>query len=154
MAVPASSPIPSSSYPRAKSELHHLDSYLGDVVASMAAGTFSGSDVFTLLSRLNSADAAVEIAEGTVGIVQYAKDQEGNPLLDILAEYATVRAAILTAITNIDTSIPSDGNGYLLLAKLSKPGGIPDGTLEWRTFTSGQTSSLQTDITAIRSAIT
>lgn len=69
----------------------------------------------------------------TPGIAQYAKDQLSDQTYDIVAEYTTMRNAMVSARDSLMNLCPKDVNGFLLLNKFSA-----DGTVNPRNFTDVQ----------------
>lgn len=107
--------------------------------AAMAAGDISGEVVRDLgvamslwLSRLNEIRAIP-------GIGQYAKDQYDDQTYDIALEFTAMTAALQSVVTWVQTNMPADGSGYLLLWKWT----------EVRMFSPAATAGLRTELDAL-----
>ena len=113
----------------------------------MAAGNFNADILVQLRDDLINADAEFASAQSVPGVVQYAKDVEDDQDYDVAAEFIAMRTAVQAAKATIDSLAPTSG-GFLALWNFNTGSG-----LDPRTFTSGQTAALQTQLQAIIDAI-
>jgi len=94
------------------------------------------SDALTALAVIQHFGSVVSILTGlsvTPGIVQYAKNEASDQAYDIVAEFQTILAAMISARDTLIGMFPKDGNGFLLYQTLNA-----DGTVATRTFTTAQ----------------
>lgn len=123
-----------------------LKAYANNAVAALN-GTVTSSQILGVYSNLSSMKAQFTAAAGVSGLAQYAKDQKNSQSLDVVAEFTAMIAAIDTCRSWISTNFPKDGNGFLLSQTLGASGPVD------RTFTSAQTVTLKTALTALAETI-
>lgn len=115
--------------------------------SAMAAGTYNADQLVALRDDLINADAEFVTAASVPGILQYAKDVEDDQDYNIATEFTAMRNAVQAAKATIDSLAPTSG-GYLALWTFPTGSGLTP-----RTFTSGQTSTLQTNLQSIIDSI-
>lgn len=147
MAFRASNLIPENSFNRARSVALNLRQYCQNKSDLIAASGMNGDDLLGILATLKQASADFANLKSTPGIAQYAKDQEDDQVYDVATEFNALESSVNAAVTNLATSFPVDGNGYLLLLKLSGSDN------DWRMFTPAQLSALKADLDAIISSV-
>jgi len=94
------------------------------------------SDALTSLAVIQHFGSLVSILTGlaaTPGIVQYAKNEASDQAYDIVAEFQTILAAMISARDTLIGMFPKDGNGFLTYQTLNA-----NGTVATRTFTAAQ----------------
>lgn len=94
------------------------------------------SEMIRAIDRLNE-------LKTTPGLVAYAKEQKNDVLLDVVTEFNAVIAAMQAVVSEIETTFPVDGNGYLLREKWSATDTSP------RQFTSGNVANLKTQLDGV-----
>ena len=81
----------------------------------------------------------------TPGIAAYVKSRwDGDPALDVAAEFNAVKAELDSFLSWARTNIPKSANGHLEERKIE-----PDGALTWNTRTAAQLGSLKTRLDAL-----
>jgi len=129
--------------------LEHLDFAsirASDRALAAAVDIVGGADINKILSILHQLKAdRVNILEynSVPGLREYAQAQRNDATYEIVTEYQALLALVDDAITNIRSSIPVDGSGYLLVYQLV------DDKLSPRVFPAGQTAALATKLQAI-----
>lgn len=96
----------------------------------------NGLQVIKLQEALGKLYANLDAKKSIPGLAQFAKDQRNDQTYDIVAEFNAMLAAVNAVLVNIRTTLPADGNDYKLILKMVND--VP----EWRTFTSGQLTTL------------
>jgi len=147
MAFPASNQIPVDGYQRAKKLSLQAQRQAQGRSTSFAAGATS-AEVLAAADNLKSFRDQLNDIRSIAGIAAYAKVQEDNPALDVVAEFIALIAAIDAAITEIVATLPKDVNGWLLVNKINA-----DGSLTPRNFTGAQLAGLITKMDAIVAAV-
>lgn len=113
-----------------------------------AAGPVSGKNVVDFATLLADAVVMLDRAAAVPGIAQYARDQIGDQVLDVVAEFTAMRAVIIATRDWIMANFPKDGSGYLLLMSFTA-----DGRYTFRTLTTAQTAGLRTQLDALIATI-
>ena len=124
-----------------------LRSQAAGKIISLAAKDAVAGTVLDLRGRLIQAKATFDDAKtfsaAHADFVAYVQKQTAKPALDVAAEFTAMIAAVTAAIDWINTTLPVDGNDYLLVQKLAATG------LEDRVFTPAQTAGLRTALQTI-----
>lgn len=137
MGFKAKNTIPEAGYLRAKILLVNADNFFKS--SSLKLQTDTNADVvlgiFHDCRRLKD---DLDNIKAIPGIGQYAKDQELDQSYDVVSAFNTVIATISAVMSNIRSTFPVDGNGYLLEKKFNA-----QGTYDFRQFTATQTATLR-----------
>lgn len=91
------------------------------------------TDMITAINQLNT-------LKTTPGLGAYAREQKNDPLIDVVAEFNAVLAAMQAVVDEIVATFPTDGSGYLLREKWGATDTDP------RVFSAGALSQLRTKI--------
>jgi len=114
-----------------------IKSYAERVETQMAAGDISTSQIINLRNHLLREHANLSRMQDYKGLSKYAQSQKGKPSLDVASEFVAVKRAITDVTENIESTMPKDASGYLLMTKFTATG-----TSE-RAFSSEQTATLR-----------
>lgn len=137
-------------YEEFKVKMPRLKEQAEDAVTSMSAGPVDSNFVKGLYSSLNRSRTYLNNFKTLSGLTQFVKDHEGNQSYDVVAEINALVSAIQDAIDQVDADFPSTGtppNRYRQFVKME------DGVVSFRSFPSGGTAALRTDLTAIATLI-
>ncbi len=148
MAFRATNIIPSDQYERAKQLAVQLQRLAQNRSASFASGA-SALEVLALVDNLNALKVGLNSAKSVPGIAAHATAQEDDPAYDVVAEFNTMIAAADAVVAEVVTTLPTDGNEWLLINKINA-----DGSLIPRNFTGAQLASIRTLLDAIAASIT
>jgi len=113
----------------------------------------SGAPSTTVLDvfiRLGEGKAELQAAATVAGLAKYAKDQFGDPDLDVAAEYSALITAIDAARQEIAAALPTANDGgvdYLLVSRLTAGGPVD------REFSAGELASARAALQAVAAAI-
>lgn len=148
MAFRASNEIAADAYSRAKVIANNVR--VRSVISrlAMAAGDVDFNQVFDLRKALFAASAQLTSLRSTPGILVYAQEQEVDPTYDVVVEFDALVAAIDATIEDIAMALPVDGAGFLLVYQIGS-----GAALDPRLFTSAQTATLRTSLSAIEAAV-
>lgn len=95
-----------------------LKTYLADASVVMGSQTVSASLPLGVMSECMDALMVWNKAKAVSGIGQYAKDQFADQNLNIGAEFTAMVNAVQAVVDAVDTHIPKDADGYLLVRKI------------------------------------
>ena len=113
-------------------------------IALMQAASVSAYDVIALLDAYRGIMANLDIWSAVPGVKAYAQMVTAQSTYDPVAEYTSLRAAIVTAIGHIATLMPQPG-GFCAYESMN----TITGQRTARTFTSAQTAQVATDAQAV-----
>lgn len=147
MAFRASNVIPANKYERAKQLAIQLKRFCQGRATAYQSGA-NGAEILSTVDALREIKNQLQDCASVPGIAAYAAAQEDDGTYNVAAEFTALMNAIDAAITEIVTTLPKDGSGYLLVRKIN-----PDGTLEERSFSGGALSSLRSLLTTIVSQV-
>lgn len=147
MAFLASNVLPEQGYSRARQLALQAQSYCQARAAQFASTTNADVILGTFIDLKRWHDELNTI-KTIPGIAQYARDQENDQAYDVVSEFQALIDALNAALTNIFTTFPKDGNGYLIEKKL-----LVDGTYEFNTFSPAQLATLVGLLGAVSSAV-
>lgn len=147
MAFPASSSTTFEALSQIKATAVRIRDQVTNLRNISAAGTASRPSFVNLQKQLNRAIVLWDLYSSTPGLSQYAKDQHGDQVLDIVAEYTAMRAAAVSLRDWIFNNMPKTGSSPLLYNLNA------DGTLTELTFTSSQTAAFRTECDALIATI-
>lgn len=122
--------------------------YLTAQRTAMQAATCDAAIPISVIQHLGSVDAQMAAWAATSGLAAYAQSQYNDPAYDVVSEYTTMHAAIVSAKNQLITMFPKDGSGFLLYQTLNA-----NGTITNRTFTSAELAAAVTLINAVIAAI-
>ena len=111
------------------------------------SNAISASQVLSIMSQCKLVKESILVSVTKAGLSDYAKAQFGNRTFDITAKVNVISEACQAVIDEIVNTFPTDANGYLLREKLV------DGSIQQRTFTSTQVSSLRSKIDTLITVI-
>ena len=143
MAFRATNILPQKGYDQAKKIATQLKNFStkrsADLVGGGSSDTVLGTvDTMRLFNEQLNAVASIP------GIGDYAKAQEDDPTYDVAAEFIALLALIDAVITEVVSTFPVDGSGFLLAYTIS-----PDGTQIPRTFNVAAVADLRTALDAV-----
>ena len=143
MAFRATNILPQKGYDQAKKIATQLKNFStkrsADLVGGGSSDTVLGTvDTMRLFNEQLNAEASIP------GIGDYAKAQEDDPTYDVAAEFIALLALIDAVITEVVSTFPVDGSGFLLAYTIS-----PDGTQIPRTFNVAAVADLRTALDAV-----
>lgn len=147
MAFPATAPELATAYAQIKNRVGFIKQRTQALRAASLATT-SAQAIVTYVQEMATMRAMLDTLTATPGLVEYARAAEANSGLDIVAEYNAVIAQLAATTAWIAANFPEDGTGYKLAFTLAG-----DGTLVWRTFTSGSLAGLRTVLDALIATI-
>lgn len=147
MAFPASTLRLAPALDRVSAEMSNLKSYAGNRRSVMAAGNVGSEWILDIWANLFAIKGRLQALGATPGLAAYAQEQYGNGGLDIAAEFTAVLAAIDDVRTNIQSTFPVDGSGYLLARQFGA------GVYTERQFTPAQTVNLRGFLSTLESTI-
>lgn len=116
-----------------------------------AAGPLPATVLLSMDEDFRAYKAELQRVAAVPGIVEYAREQYEEPLLDLGVETTTLVAAIDTVLTWVRSTFPAEGAGYLL-ARQWNPDTAVGGTVD-RSFTTTQTALLRTHLDALIAAV-
>lgn len=148
MAFPATSQALSRAYAQIKGRALDVRSQSAALRASAAAGPITGERVIGYSAFLNRARSELQSLSSTPGLAAYAREEENNPGLDIVAEYNAMVAQIDATIAWIVANLPQDVSGYKLVLQLDA-----QGLLVWRQFDTAATAGFRTALDALIATI-
>lgn len=146
MTFKASNILPQRGYDEARNIARNIKRVSNQYISSMSSGSTS-NEILDALWFLNTNSDRMNSLKTIPGIGDYAKAQEDDPAYDVVAEFNALIALVDDAETWIRTTLPTDGDDYLLINKLNEDSLIP------RDFTSGQVAPLVTKLQAISDQI-
>lgn len=141
MAFLASNLIPQSAYSQAKQTALNLRTLAVEAI-TLTAGGSNADWLLGLLMRLRGMQTSLTELSATPGIAAYAREQEGDPEYDVVAEFTAMLATLDDTADWLANVMPKDGSGYLLLWTLDPN----TGNRITRTFTGTQLASLGTKL--------
>lgn len=147
MPVLASNTLPVDEYPRAKKQIAAFKTYLQSRRPGLVAGT-TADEVLSLYFDSVRFRGILSAVAAVPGIVAFAKDQENDQAYEPVTEFNALVTAVDAVLTEIETTYPTDGEGYLLDRKLVSE------AIEQRSFTGAQLATLVTLVDAVIAAIT
>lgn len=115
--------------------------------AECAAGC-SADLVLSIAQHCKDVLAVFDTAAAVPGLAAYARAQYGDAAYDMVAEYQTLRTALVSLRDGIVTLFPKDANGWLLYQQLGADGGLTT-----RQFTAAQLTTLLVRLDAVLAAI-
>ena len=140
MAFRATNQIQADGLAEAKRLANHASEFAVARRDLMAAAAVSGDIVIQVQAQFQTVITRWNAIKTIPGIAQYAKDQENDPTYDIVTEFNAMIAAAEVVRDRVETDIPTDGSGFLLLRKFQT------NAITMRTFTTAQTAQLRTDL--------
>ncbi len=133
----------------ADSTVVRLRALAGALDAQMASGPVPARTILEdLLEELRSSRVTLISSRDTSGILDYARDQFGDATIDLPAEFLALLAAIDMVIAWIVVNFPVGTGGFIQQHILAADGSMTD-----RSFSSGQTAGLRTELQALVAAI-
>jgi len=144
MAFPASQGTLASSLQEASNIAVRLKGLAQQVRTASAAGDTGRSIYLTLQARLAEGAARWAQIGAVPGIAAYAQEQYGNGSLDVVAEFTTMRNAVLALRDWIFNNFPKDGGSSAALVFVYNVDGVPSEL----TFTSVQTIQFRVEADA------
>lgn len=115
--------------------------------ADMSSGPVSSGVIIDLRTQMIQAKDKLTELQGVSGLHDYARTEKGNAQLDVATEFSAVKSEIDKVVSNIESSFPADGDGYLLATKFTASG------IEDRQFLSAETSQLRDLLDAVIATI-
>lgn len=143
MAFRATNTIPETALTRIKEQAVQIQRLAQNRRNVLAAGNTGADIVLALLDNLIAQQATLDGLSSTVGLAQYAKDQENDQTYDVVVEYNALTAAIDAVVTEIVTTFPTAT--FLTLN--------PDGSRSFQQLTPVQTARLRTELDVLIAAI-
>ncbi len=128
MAFRATNILPQKGYDQAKKIATQLKSFSTNRSADLVGGGDS-DQVLGTVDTMKLFKSQLNDVATIPGIGDYAKEQENDPTYDVAAEFIALLALIDAVITEVVSTFPVDGSGFLLAYTIS-----PDGTQIARTF--------------------
>ena len=147
MTFRATNIVPVDAYELARQNAAGVRRFSQNLSTQLAAGGNS-EEVLAVVDSLVSFKNNLNESVGVPGIVAYAQDQEDDPAYDVAAEFIALIALIDLAITEVVTTIPKDGGGFLLIQTINA-----DGTRVPRDFTGAQLTGITTRLDNIVAGI-
>jgi hypothetical protein len=147
MAFRATNALPAVKYDRAKLVAVQMRNHAQSRSAQFSSGANS-AEILAMVGSLDSFKVELEAARNIPGMAAYAQDQEDDPTYDLTAEFNAMMAALDAVIAEVVATLPSDGNGWLLINSIN-----PDGTLTPRNFTAGQLNQIRSLLDALAATI-
>lgn len=148
MAFPASSLALSSAYGSIKSKALSIKTQATSLRDASAEGPISADRIIRFATDMDRVRNELAIAAATPGLAAHAQAQEGNPTLDIVAEYNAMIAQLNATTAWISNNLPKDANGYNLVLQIGT-----SGALLWRTFDSTATAGLRSALDQLIASI-
>lgn len=112
-----------------------------------AAGSTSAEVIVTFVRSMARIRTDLSGLTATPGLGAYAQEQEGNPALNIVAEYNAMIAQLDATTAWVAANIPSDGT-YNLIVTIG-----PSGLIDWRMFDAAATAGLRSALNQLIAAI-
>ena len=147
MAFRATNILPEKGYDQAKKIATSLKRFSANRSADLVGGGDSDNvlgTVDTMILYKTQLNAVATIP----GIGDYAKEQENDPTYDVAAEFIALLALVDAVITEVVSTFPVDGSGFLLAYTIS-----PDGTQIPRTFNVAQMVDLRAALDAVDAGV-
>lgn len=111
------------------------------------AGFISSSSIFAYYARLKAERNRLNTLQSKPGLAAYAQSQYNNGALNIAAEFTLMFNAIDATLAWIETNLPKDGNGFLLISTLGTNGPVD------RQFSQAETAGFRTQLAALLATI-
>ena len=147
MAFRASNSTPAEAWELAKRLGRSVNTRSARYAEDFATGaTFN--EVLNCGAQFYSFSAEFDELAQVPGLADYARTEEDDPAYDVIAEVQNLRTLIENLITDLQTLLPQDQNGYLLENKLNA-----DFSRNNRSFTGAQLQPLITRLQAIDAAV-
>lgn len=131
----------------AQTQARSLKTYVTNARDAMAAGSVSANLVTECYLKVVVSSAVFNSAKQVPGITQYAKDQFNDQNLNVVQTFNVMLGTIGVVISEIQSTYPVDGNGWLLERKFSVDG------FNTRSFTPAQTVNLRSKLTDLIATI-
>jgi len=147
MSFKASNALPAHAYDEAKRVAVQLKNFCDARASNWAAGS-NAAQILAAVDNLNAFKTRLETVSVTPGIAAYARDQENDQNYNVVSEFAAMRGALDTAITQIVAAVPKDANGYILMYEISA-----NGDLIPRTFSGAALVNVIANLSAISATI-
>jgi hypothetical protein len=125
-----------------------IKKFAGIKSAQFQAGLVNADNVLGVFHDMRRWDADLSAIAAIPGIVQFARDVESDQGYDVVTEYNALKLTIDTLMTEIKTTFPVDGNGYLLEKKWNA-----QGTYDFRQFTVAQLATVVSLIDAVGASV-
>lgn len=148
MTFKASNQIQSDGLSEAKRLANTTVTFAIEVRAAMAASPVSANRVVQVHRSFQRAIDRWNTIKGIPGIEQYAKDQEDDQTYDVTGEFNAMITAAEAVRDQVETDIPADGSGFLLLKQFDV-----GHDLTTRDFSPAQTSTLRTTLASFIAAV-
>lgn len=147
MAFLASNITPQLGYVEAKNIANFLKNFCLSRSTQFQSDTNADVILVTFHDLRRRRDELVNI--GSIpGISQYAKDQEDDPTYDVAAEFNALIVSVEAVMSNIETTFPTDVDGYLLEKQFNA-----QGTYDFRQFTGAQLVTLRGLLDAVAAQV-
>ncbi len=147
MSFRATNILPQKGYDQAKKIATNLKRFANKRSADLAGGGDSDQVLGTVDSMILFRQQLNEVAT-IPGIGEYAQAQENDPAYDVAAEFVALLSLIDAVITEVVSTFPIDGSGFLLAYTMN-----PDGTQVARTFSIAQMLNLRAALDAVDTGV-
>lgn len=107
--------------------------YLTSQRAVMVLASVPASVPVAVIQHLGQVVITMNALAATPGLAQYAKDQVNDQTYDVVAEFNTMRDAMVAARDNLIGMFPKDGSNFILYQTFNA-----DGSIAIRNFTAAQ----------------
>lgn len=153
MTFPASNIIKSDAYSELKRGAVWMKSLATSMRATMAAGDVTAQWILGQLQQIRTMITRWTELSAVPGLAAYAQDQEANPALDIVAEYTTMKNALVAVRDRIINDLPKASAPPGVVGNLAVYILAGNGDLSTMSFTPAQTVNLRGDLDTFIAAV-
>lgn len=139
--------LPSEALPIMNRAARSLRAAVKKLRDASEAGDTERLEYVHLMQQITNAMSVWDAHKDVQGLAKYAKDQNDDVQLDVVAEYANMRSLAVALRAWVDANLPKSGD-FVLLQTLSTTGNLTSGV-----FTSAQTAVFRTEADALIAAI-
>lgn len=148
MAFNATPDVAEPAYERIRSQARATKQYLQSQRAVMVQASVISHVPLAVIQHFAAVIPAMNAWAATPGLAVYAQSQQNDPAYDIVAEFNTMRNAMVAARDNLIAMFPKDGSGFLLYQSLNA-----DGSFAYRNFTAAQVAPAVAQMDSVIAAI-
>jgi len=117
------------------------------LTTSLAASNYSARGICQYMDDLKRATDRLDQIKAVPGMAAYVQEQYSDATIDIVAEFNTMQATIDAVTDWINTNIPKDGTGYILVET------IVDYRITARMLSPAQTAPLVAELETLLATI-
>ena len=148
MALDFSEDIPADTYSKLRRQTIQFKQQVDAAISEAAAAPVGFGYLSTLYQNLASMSSMLQAAASVPGMLAYVRAQEDDDTIDIATEWAALRTAVNSAVSWLDSTVPSTNLSRPSFANFTTQHPISN------TYSVAQTAQLRTRLTNISAMIT